>query len=58
MRSFFGAIVFLLDVWAIVSIVASSATSRQKILWVLGVAILPLLGFLAWLAAGPRPDPR
>lgn len=56
MRSIFGIITFLLDVWAIVSIVNSLAGRRQKIIWVLVVAVLPLLGFLAWLVAGPKPD--
>ena len=56
MRSLFGIITFLLDVWAIISIVNSSAERRQKIIWVLVVAILPLLGFLAWLAMGPKAD--
>ncbi len=56
MRSLFGIITFLLDVWAIISIVNSTAERRQKIIWVLVVAILPLLGFLAWLVAGPKPD--
>lgn len=56
MRSLFGIITFLLDVWAIISIVNSAARRRQKIIWVLVVAVLPLLGFLAWLAAGPKPD--
>ena len=56
MRSLFGIITFLLDVWAIISIVNSTAERRQKIIWVLVVAVLPLLGFLAWLVAGPKPD--
>lgn len=55
MRGIFGVIGFLLDIWAVVSIVNSDAERRTKIIWVLVVAFLPLLGFLIWLAAGPRP---
>lgn len=60
MRGLLGVVGFLLDVWAIVSIVNSDAERRTKIIWVLVVAFLPLLGFLIWLAAGPKParDPR
>lgn len=54
MRSILGVIIFFLDVWAIVSILGSSATRNEKILWSIGVALLPVLGFIAWLAAGPR----
>ena len=54
MRGIFGVIGFLLDIWAVVSIVNSDAERRTKIIWVLVVAFLPLLGFLIWLAAGPK----
>lgn len=56
MRSLFGIVTFLLDVWAIISIINSSADRRGKIIWVLIVAILPVLGFIAWVLGGPKPD--
>lgn len=56
MRSLFGIVTFLLDVWAIISIINSSADRRGKIIWVLIVAILPVLGFIAWIFGGPKPD--
>ena len=49
-----GLILLVLDIWAIVSIVWSSATTGRKVLWVLLVLILPLIGFIIWLIAGPR----
>ena len=48
MRGFLGVIGFLLDVWAVVSIVNSNAERRTKIIWVLVVAFLPVLGFLVY----------
>lgn len=48
-----GLIVFVLDVWAIVQIINSDVPTNQKILWVLLVVILPLIGFIIWLFAGP-----
>lgn len=49
-----GLIVLGLDIWAIISVVGSSATSGRKALWVLLIAVLPVLGFLIWLIGGPR----
>lgn len=53
-----GLILLVLDVWAIVSIVSSDASTGRKVLWTLLVLILPLLGFIAWLLAGPRAASR
>lgn len=49
-----GLILLALDIWAIVSVIGSNATTLNKVLWVLGVLVLPLIGFLVWLIAGPR----
>ena len=49
-----GFILLVLNVWAIVSIVGSGASTGGKVLWVLLILILPLLGFIIWLIAGPR----
>lgn len=50
-----GALILLgLDIWALVSIVGSSASTGKKVLWALFVIFLPLIGFVAWLIAGPQ----
>jgi len=49
-----GLIVLVLDIWALVSIVSSGASTGNKVLWVLLVLLLPLIGFIIWLLAGPR----
>ena len=49
-----GFIVLVLDIWAIVSIIGSNASTGAKVLWVLLVLVLPVLGFIIWLIAGPR----
>ncbi|MBB04050.1 MAG: hypothetical protein CML03_00760 [Pseudooceanicola sp.] len=53
-----GLIILALDIWAIVSIIGSSASTGKKVLWVLLVLILPILGFIIWLFAGPRSGTR
>jgi hypothetical protein len=50
----FGIIVLILDIWAIVNIVGSSASTGAKVLWVLLIIILPVVGFIIWFFAGPR----
>ncbi|WP_323766154.1 PLDc N-terminal domain-containing protein [Marinovum sp.] len=49
-----GFILLVLDVWAIVSVVSSRASTGKKVLWVLLILFLPLLGFILWLIFGPR----
>lgn len=53
-----GLIIFVLDVWAIASIINSGATTRSKVIWVLVVAILPILGLILWWLMGPKADYR
>ena len=43
-----------IDIWAIVSVVQSSASTGRKVLWILLILFLPVLGFIIWLLAGPR----
>ncbi|WP_415404413.1 PLDc N-terminal domain-containing protein [Tateyamaria sp. SN3-11] len=49
-----GFIVLVLNIWAIVSIVGSSASTGSKVVWTLLVLVLPVIGFIIWLIAGPR----
>jgi hypothetical protein len=53
-----GLIVLIADIWAIVSTIGSGATTGIKVLWVLLIVILPVIGFIVWLIAGPRSAPR
>ncbi|WP_299374071.1 PLD nuclease N-terminal domain-containing protein [uncultured Tateyamaria sp.] len=49
-----GFILLILTIWALVSIISSGASTGKKVLWCLFVLILPLIGFIVWLIAGPR----
>lgn len=44
----------VLDIWAIIHIAQSAAEPIKKALWIVGVLIFPLFGFLAWFFLGPR----
>lgn len=51
---FFGLLLLVLDVYAIVKTVQSPAGTGAKVLWIVLIILLPLLGFLIWLLFGPR----
>ncbi len=54
LTGFGGLVLLALDIWALVSIIGSSRPTGSKVLWALLVILLPLVGFLIWLIAGPR----
>jgi hypothetical protein len=49
-----GLIVLVADIWAIVNILQSSASTGKKVLWTVLVILLPILGFIIWFFAGPK----
>ncbi|MEM1149164.1 MAG: PLD nuclease N-terminal domain-containing protein [Pseudomonadota bacterium] len=49
-----GLLVLIANIYAIYQILTSSAGTGAKILWTLAILILPVIGFLVWLLAGPR----
>ncbi|WP_083098810.1 PLDc N-terminal domain-containing protein [Pseudophaeobacter leonis] len=55
---FGGFIVLVLNIWAIISIVGSGASTGSKVLWTLLVLVLPVIGFIIWLITGPRSSRR
>ena len=54
MEMLIGLVILALDIWAIINVVNSGASGVAKVLWVLGIVIFPLVGFLVWLFAGPK----
>lgn len=53
---FLGFIVFFLDIWAIISIIKSHASTGAKALWAVAILLLPILGLIIWWFAGPKGD--
>lgn len=54
MKYLFGIIVFVLNVWAIASIINTNVSNGTKILWILIILVLPVVGFIIWYFAGPK----
>lgn len=49
-----GLLILIGDIWAIINILQSSASNEKKLIWVIVVALLPLLGLILWYFLGPR----
>ncbi|MEO0751287.1 MAG: PLD nuclease N-terminal domain-containing protein [Pseudomonadota bacterium] len=53
-----GSVILMgLNIWALISIIGANVSTGTKVLWSLLVLILPVIGFIAWLLAGPRGKP-
>ncbi len=51
---FFGLILLILNVWAIVKVVQSTAGTGSKVLWIVLILLLPLIGLILWFFLGPK----
>jgi hypothetical protein len=49
-----GLVILALDIWAILKIIGSSASTAAKVVWILLILFLPLLGLIIWYFAGPK----
>jgi hypothetical protein len=49
-----GLIVLILDVYAIVKVLGSGATTGTKVLWIVLILVLPVLGVVLWWFFGPK----
>lgn len=49
-----GVIILILDIWAIVRVFQSGASTVAKVIWILVILFLPVIGLIIWLIAGPR----
>lgn len=53
-KGIFGLLVLIADIWAIVNIAQSGASTGMKVLWILIVVVLPVAGFILWFLLGPK----
>ena len=53
-----GVLILIADIYAIISILSSKATTGEKALWSLLVILLPVIGLIIWFFIGPRGKPR
>lgn len=53
-----GLIILALDIWAILNVIKSGREVGVKVLWILLIALLPVIGVVIWAIAGPRGNVR
>ncbi len=58
LSGFGGLLILALDLWAIISVFGSTASTGKKVLWTLLIIFLPIIGFVLWLFLGPRAAQR
>lgn len=51
---FFGILILIADVYAILQIAQSAASTAKKTFWIVLVILLPLAGFILWYLLGPK----
>lgn len=58
LSGFGGLLILALDLWAIISVIGSNASTGKKVIWTLLILFLPIIGFILWLIMGPRSASR
>jgi succinate dehydrogenase/fumarate reductase cytochrome b subunit len=53
-HSLWGVLILAGDIWAIINIFQSAASNEKKLIWIVAVALLPVLGLILWYFLGPR----
>jgi hypothetical protein len=49
-----GLIILILDIYAIIKVIGSSASTGMKLLWTLLIILLPVVGLILWFLLGPK----
>lgn len=49
-----GLIILIADIYAIYQVLTSRISTLAKLLWTLVIVLLPVVGLVIWLIAGPR----
>jgi len=49
-----GFIILACDIFAILKIVESGASTVKKLVWILAILFLPVIGLIVWWLAGPK----
>ena len=49
-----GLVILILDIYAIVKILGSAASTGTKVLWIVVIVLLPVVGLILWALMGPK----
>jgi Mg2+ and Co2+ transporter CorA len=51
-----GLLVLIFDIYAIMNVARSPASSVTRVFWIALILIAPLIGFIIWVFIGPREE--
>lgn len=54
-KGILGLLILFADIYAILQIAQSSASTGKKALWIVVVIMLPVVGLILWYLLGPKP---
>jgi len=54
LNAIIGLLILMADIWAIVNVFQSGASTGKKVVWVIIILVFPLLGLMVWYFAGPK----
>ena len=49
-----GILILIADIWAILKVIQSGASTGKKVLWILLILIFPVVGLIIWYLTGPK----
>lgn len=52
--SFFGFLLLIANIYAIVKIIGSGVSTGKKVIWIVIILVLPVAGLIAWIIFGPK----
>ncbi|PIW28394.1 MAG: hypothetical protein COW29_09340 [Rhodobacterales bacterium CG15_BIG_FIL_POST_REV_8_21_14_020_59_13] len=51
-----GLLILVFDIYAILNVARSPASSLTRVVWIALILIAPIIGFILWLFLGPREE--
>ena len=52
--SILGILIFILDIWAIITVLKSRNEALMKLVWIVVILALPVVGMAVWFLVGYR----
>ncbi|NSX55911.1 PLDc N-terminal domain-containing protein [Parasulfitobacter algicola] len=49
-----GLLILIANIYAIIKIIGSGASTGAKVLWIVLILVLPIVGLIIWFLAGPK----
>jgi hypothetical protein len=47
-------LILVADIWAIVNVFQSGASTGKKVIWLIIILVFPIIGLIVWYFAGPK----